>query len=123
MVGSQNVIPERRRYPRVREEVPVNCRVFDDKPIDHLPRREELEWATRISNISLGGVYLEARRQLAPGSILKLSLSPPGWQEPLPAFGEIVWTREEGCGVSFLAMKEEDRERLRAHLAHRITAG
>jgi hypothetical protein len=36
-----------------------------------------------------------------------------GVPETLSAFAEVVWANERGCGLRYLAMKDEDAEKMR----------
>ena len=74
---------------------------------------------TRISDISLSGVFIDALSPLPVGAVLKLSFTLPGGQ--LVATEGVVMHSQPriGMGVSFTSLKPEDakliQEAIEAH--------
>lgn len=89
-----------RRYVRVPLESPLRAQ------IDGAP-----SGLARVRTISLGGAYLESQRKLAMGDSIKL--------EVRAGLRKITFTAvvrnigQDGTGVEFVHMRDEDRERLR----------
>jgi c-di-GMP-binding flagellar brake protein YcgR len=69
-----NLLPDRRRYPRLPLSIPVFVRGTDKEG------RDFLEFATAL-NISAGGVLLATRRSLPKSAVLSLEIP----VAPLPA--------------------------------------
>ena len=89
-----------RRYVRVLLESPLRAQIAGASA-----------GLARVRTISLGGASLESRRKLAVGDSIKL--------EVRAGLRKIIFTAvvrnigENGTGVEFVHMREEDRERLR----------
>jgi len=74
---------------------------------------------TRISDISLSGVFIDALSPLPAGAVLKLSFTLPGGQR-VATEGAVVHCQPRiGMGVSFTNLKPEDakliQEAIEAH--------
>ena len=86
------------------------------------PLRAQIEGApagvARIKTISLGGAYLEAPQKLTVGDPIKL--------EVRAGLRKIIFTAvvrnigQEGTGVEFVHMRDEDRERLRKFIQRHL---
>lgn len=71
---------------------------------------------TRISDISLSGVFIDALSPLPVGAALKVSFTLPGG-ERVVAEGVVVHCQPRiGMGVSFTSLKPEDGQRISAAL-------
>jgi hypothetical protein len=93
---------EKRRSPRYRCQGSAHLREF---------RSGVATWAT-FTDISLHGIYVEAMSTFAEGARLALTLETSGFR--VESRGEVrVVYPGLGMGISFTAMSEEDRERLR----------
>jgi len=116
-----NMFVEKRAHPRISAKIHVKYRLIEDqKEIDSVFELRKREQTSQSMDLSLGGLYLVSEQLLNVGSILRLDLSLPGQSDPLSAFAEVVWANPTGGGLRFLAMKEKDREALKAYL-NRLT--
>ena len=66
-----------------------------------------------IQNISAGGVFIATRLPPSVGEELTLAFPLPISQEHVMLDGKIVWTAEQGMGVKFKRINNEDEERIR----------
>ncbi len=111
---------EKRRSPR------ATCEVFplEDRPLlelGHLSRRA-MKSKVPILNISNGGLCMESPNTEELPTFFQFSLKLPSHAESLHILGEVVWRRgQQGnrtkrCGISFVSMSDENRERLTSFL-------
>ena len=113
-----NKSAEKRANPRVSLEMPLKCRLMEG--VIHAESISEMRKRTINStsvDVSLGGMYIRVEQPLSVGTIMALDFSLPEKSANLSAFAEVVWTNEEGAGVHFLALKEEDMESLKVTLS------
>lgn len=66
-----------------------------------------------IQNISAGGVFIGTRLPPSVGEELTLAFPLPVSQEHVMLDGKIVWTAEQGMGVKFKRINNEDEQRIR----------
>lgn len=108
---------ERRVFPRIKVNIPVKCRLVEDKrEIDAVYVNRNKERNTHAMDISLGGMRIFADQALKEGDILNFEISLPDLAETLSAFAEVVWSNEKEGGLHFLEMKEDDLRVLKAYL-------
>jgi c-di-GMP-binding flagellar brake protein YcgR len=105
---------DRRKYPRVQTSVPVRYRVIDDqKEIATLMERRRKDQQSTSVDLSEGGAYIAVTEPVGAGSLIRLEIRVPGLPESLSAFAEVVWANETGCGLRYLAMKDDDAKHMR----------
>ncbi len=71
----------------------------------------------RISDISLGGLFIDTVNALEPGKTVKFRLTLPEdrAREPITGEGIVAWRQETvGMGIKFTRMGREDWERIKA---------
>ena len=108
---------ERRQHPRVQMALPIKFRVIDDqREIETLLERRKRDQTSETIDLSQGGAYIAAPTELKTGTILRLDVQVGDGAPNISAFAEVVWANETGAGLRFLAMKEEDAQRLKDHL-------
>lgn len=76
-----------------------------------------------VKNISLGGMFIETMKPLAPGTIIKLKFIIPGQKVPINLKGEVRWTsypkdvlrrtHPPGMGIKFIDLTERKLSSLR----------
>lgn len=66
-----------------------------------------------IQNISAGGVFIATSLSPSVGEELTLAFPLPISQEHVMLDGKIVWTAEQGMGVKFKRINNEDEERIK----------
>ncbi len=78
--------------------------------------RKSGERVSHTVNVSLGGLCLAGDSGLSVGNIVRLEINLPETSHILSAFGEVVWATENGEGLHFEAIKEEDTDLLKNYL-------
>ncbi|HJT69136.1 MAG TPA: PilZ domain-containing protein [Terriglobales bacterium] len=98
--------PERRRYPRVKAEIPVELSLLGSSA----PMR------TAIHEISLCGCYIESMFTMDVGTKVQLAFS---LGETTGSASGIVVTKypQVGNGIDFISMSPEDRLKLHDFIA------
>jgi len=61
-----------------------------------------------MRNISLGGAFIEARRELAVGRQIAQSFFFPNFEIPIRSKSKIVWVASAGFGVQFDFVRSND---------------
>jgi hypothetical protein len=89
-----------RRYLRVNLESPLSASMAGAKA-----------GAARVRTISLGGAFLETDQRMALGDSLRLEIR--SGLRKIQSTAVVRNVAHNGCGVEFVHMKPEDRERLR----------
>lgn len=108
---------EKRVYPRFYINIPVKYRVIEEqKELDTVFDRKKNERATNTMDVSLGGLYIVPEKTLKVGTILRLDISLPDNAPPISTFSEVVWSNDEGAGIHFMVLKENDLELLKRYL-------
>jgi uncharacterized protein (TIGR02266 family) len=97
---------------------------------DRIPVRYKISYATAeelkahyLSNISLGGVFVETKNPLTRGARFNLTIFLPDGGKNLEVFCEVVWsfrgervtnsgTHPPGMGLKFLNLSPEDEDRI-----------
>ena len=79
---------KRRKFPRLKEGWAVEYRVVDPAQFEHNPV------ASLAVNISGGGVCLEAREEIANGTMLAVDLHSPAFDSPILALARVVWCKK-----------------------------
>jgi hypothetical protein len=116
---NSNKFAEKRVYPRVSLEIPLKCRLMEGAlHADSISEMRKRTIKSTSSDVSLGGMYIRAEQPLSVGTIMALDFSLPKKPAGLSAFAEVIWTNEEGAGIHFLALKEEDLESLKETLSN-----
>jgi glycine C-acetyltransferase len=86
---------------------PVNLEVF---------LRSSQEPVGIAKNLSLGGMFVEGKNQMSPGTKALLEFRLPAESLPIKAYSEVVWTKKEpestGMGIRFINLYDLDRKRL-----------
>ncbi len=86
---------------------PVNLEVF---------LRSSQEPIGVAKNLSPGGMFIEGKNRLSPGTKVMLEFRLPAESLPIKAYSEVVWTKREpeyvGMGIRFINLYDLDRKRL-----------
>jgi hypothetical protein len=76
----------------------------------------------RISDISLGGLYIDTINPLLEGSTISFQFSLPDDEvgSPISGEGRVVWNvHMQGMGIAFTLLSGEDKNRIKAYLSRR----
>jgi len=86
-----------------------------------LYRSNSPQLKARISDISIGGVFVDTVNALELGAVVQFSFDLPAEVSPDPVRGEgiVTWRQEMvGMGIQFTRMDLEDRERIKAYIEY-----
>lgn len=111
-MGEGNLFVERRAHPRVPLVLPVKYRKVEEQGELQTLRDRRKNSESFTKDISLGGMYITPRDPVAKGDILRLELTLEK-ERTISAFVEVVWCSENGCGLHFLAIRDEDLQMLK----------
>ncbi|PYX24476.1 MAG: hypothetical protein DMG82_08370 [Acidobacteria bacterium] len=100
--------PERRRYPRVKAQIPVELTCIGAAPM-----------RTSTDEISLCGCYIETMFTMEVGTTLSVTLS---LETEMIRCTAVVVTKypQVGNGIDFIDMSQDDRLKLSRHIAEQI---
>jgi hypothetical protein len=108
---------DKRNHPRTNCHIPVKLRNMDP---DDLPQEAKTlrpqTLQTFISDLSLGGAFLEFPGALKAGKLYHLQVEMPKPYSALVAFIEVRWANDKGGGIQFLAIQEERLKDLKNYL-------
>lgn len=112
-MSESKMFKEKREFPRMAIALPLKYRLIEDlRSPDSIAELRKKEVATHTADVGLGGMFISMERPVNVGSILSIQFSIPGKANNLSAFVEVVWANDNGGGVHFLALKEEDKDSL-----------
>ena len=97
MSGRRRTGIERRRFPRIAEELVVRYEALDDPP----PAREQ----GRTLNLSAGGVLILAHQPLPAGQRIRVVLALPGDDSPIEITGQVGRVRSLSDRVHEVAIE------------------
>ena len=80
--GMVQPMEERRQFARLDTRIEVAYRALKAAPSQR----------TVMKNVSAGGVCIFVEKELAPGTVLNISMTLPDRRAPLTFTGEIVWS-------------------------------
>ncbi len=63
-----------------------------------------------ISNISIGGAFIETEQLLVPGQQVSLSFSVPDFEKTFDLSGQVVRCDDQGIGVKFSSLTDKQQE-------------
>lgn len=129
----------RRRYPRINVTLPVEYRIVAEPALPKVPAAAARPSArgrqTHARSLGTGGLLIETSERLVVGTRLALTLYLPdrapaeAGTGPVACVARVVWTDilselradESRCGVEFLEIGPEAREKILAFIrAHEI---
>jgi len=108
---------KRRKFPRLREGWALEYRVLDAAQF-------ELDPVSSLAvNISGGGVCLESKQDVEPGTMLAIDLHSPAFESPILALARVVWCKkklfsdvyEVGAEFWWVGWKDSDAQTSIAH--------
>lgn len=103
---------ERREHPRFPVNLPVRFEIVDEKEEAQLVLALRRISHAKASNISLGGLCLEAEDALQDGDVLRMVIELPDAFGEVHAFAEVIWSKEKKHGLKFLQLRQGDQKRL-----------
>lgn len=89
---------------RSEKRVPVDLWIEAERP-------GELYYQ-RASNLSVGGAYFAQTMPLPLGSQVTLKFTLPGDTHEISCDGNVVTTKEDGMGVHFEGLRDDDKQRI-----------
>ncbi len=113
-MSKESMFVEKRVSPRVPIQLPVKYRLIEDPMgIGSISEMRKKEIASQTRDASLGGMFISADEKLNVGSIMSINFTLPEVSSYLSAFAEVVWSNNNGGGIHFLALKDEDMNTLK----------
>ena len=126
---------ERRRYIRLRPKKPISVRF---KVIEESKgRKVAVADRAKTRSVSAGGMFLEIpllepkmlEGLLRGTHLLSLQIDIPNASHPIKALARVIWVEGEkgvdadryGVGVSFLAVTDDDREKIMNYVIDRCS--
>jgi hypothetical protein len=107
---------QRRRYERVRADIPVRISTIEPDQDPLTGRTYFRASQERAANVSRGGVFVQTHELIGPGRRVLVELSLPGGGQ-VEAIGRVAWTQytmqsksnaqECGVGIEFLGGASE----------------
>jgi uncharacterized protein (TIGR02266 family) len=79
---------ERRKEHRRKEDLPVEIEVLSD---DVRHEHSKITLNARITNISAGGLKIQAEKYLSTDTLVRLKISLPKSQKSIHPLGRVVW--------------------------------
>jgi Tfp pilus assembly protein PilZ len=118
---------DKRKHPRLKVQVPVEFKVVNQSEVTHLLDQKKLIKSGDSKDVSAEGLFLVSEHPLVKGDIVRLDVHLPGEPRAVRAFSEVVWCSDadlpdgrHGSGISFMALKDEDQERMRRFIAQSL---
>jgi Tfp pilus assembly protein PilZ len=117
---------QRRRFERVRADMPVRISTIEPDQDPHTGRTYFRASQERCANVSRGGLFVHTHELLDPGRRVLVELSLPDGAQ-IEAIGRVAWTRYEmrsrsadgldcGVGIEFLGAATEQLHALEEFL-------
>jgi|GEM_PF-1437046 len=122
---------DKRKAPRIQVTIPVQYKVINqtEEAVTALEQKRA-QTTGRSKDVSAQGLFLISDRPLAKGDMLKIEIQLPNDHKPLRTFSEVVWVSDEsvpagkhGAGISFMALREEDADRITKFVANALKEG
>ena len=111
--AQQSWIDTRRRIERVNEEKRKGARIEIVFPV----RISGFQGETRVTDISMGGVFIECEDALGgkfqKGQIIHLFMNLPTENKPMIEKAEIRYVGERGLGCKFVGLSQQNEEAIR----------
>lgn len=109
---------DKRKFKRLAANIQVRIHARKTSP-------ETLkEIQSKISNISLGGVFIETQHPFPIGTVIEMEFSLPNSNLKTRAKGIVKWSdptgKVRGMGIEFLQVSIEEKDRLQDYLVNRI---
>ena len=117
---------KRRKFPRLKEDWVVDYRVLDTAQFERDPV------SSLAVNISGGGVCIEAKQEIEPGTMLAVDLHSPAFDSPILALARVVWckkklfsdTYEVGAEFWWVGWKDTDAQSsIATYIKERVPEG
>jgi hypothetical protein len=117
---------KRRKFPRLKEGWMLEYRVLDTAQFERDPV------ASLAVNISGGGVCLEAKQEIEPGTMLVVDMHSPAFDSPILALARVAWCKkrlfsgvyEVGAEFWWVGWKDTDAQAsIAGYIKERIPEG
>lgn len=114
----ETVVDEKRLVQqRVRVKFPVRFReIRDEKETEITAEHHDRVKVSYSKNLSEGGMFIVTKEELYFDYLLRLHIFLPSTPIFISTLARVIWTDEEGAGVSFVAMEPPDMESLKAYI-------
>ena len=114
---------KRRKFPRLKEGWALEYRVLDAAQF----AKDSV--SSLAVNISGGGVCLESKEEIEPGTMLALDLHSPAFDSPILALARVVWCKkrlfsdvyETGAEFWWVGWRDSDAQaEIASYIKHRV---
>jgi hypothetical protein len=114
----ETVISEKRMvHQRVRVKFPVRFReIRDENETEITAEHHDRVKVSYSKNLSEGGMFIVTKEELYFDYLLRLHIFLPSTSIFITTLAPVIWTDQEGAGVSFVAMEPRDMESLKAYI-------
>ncbi len=114
---AENKVLEKRTTPRAPIKIPVKYRLVESEgEFGTLEVGRKAESYTHTLDVSLEGMYIPVDQPLAVGNVIKSDIFLLDKEPCVTIYAEVAWIDDEGAGIHFLLMVNEERESLEAFL-------
>jgi hypothetical protein len=122
---------EKRKHPRIQVSLAIEYKVVNetDEYYATLEKKRSIHNGDS-KDISSEGLFLMSDKCLEKGDILKIEMMLPDEDKPVRAFAEIIWLSDHsvpegrhGAGIYFMALRDEDADRIGRLVANMLKLG
>jgi hypothetical protein len=112
-----NIFLDKRAHDRILVRLPITFKVMDESTQEKEPQDGgKIQRDAQILDASLGGMYIISEEALKPGDHLNLKLFLHPKEDHLKILADVVWVDHSGAGLRFVAMEQEDVNKLESYL-------
>ncbi len=116
-MNEANVFVEKRVHPRLSVKIPVKYYLAQDEgEIEHIVEWRQQDKNAQTLDLSLSGMHIAIDQKFPVGSVIRFDMSLPDRPNGLTVFAEVIWANDEGAGLHFIEMLNEDVECLKAYM-------
>lgn len=103
---------------RVRVKFPLRFReIHDEQETEITAEHHDHVKVSHSKNLSEGGMFIVTKDELRFDYLLRLHVFLPSQPIFISTLARVIWTDEEGAGVSFVAMEPRDVETLKQYIS------
>lgn len=126
-----DIFIEKRKHPRIKLKLPIEYKVVNETDESYRTFQQQRAMHNGSSkDISSEGLFMITDKQVEKGDILKVEMKLPEEDKAVRAFAEIIWLADEnvpvgkhGAGIYFMALRDEDADRIGRLVATMLKTG
>ena len=121
---AENKVLEKRTNPRAPIKIPVKYRLVEGEgELRTFEGLQKAENYTYTLDVSLEGMYIPLDQPLKAGDVIESNIFLLDKEPCVTIYAEVAWIDDEGAGIHFLLMANEERESLGTFLEKNISGG